>query len=466
MPDLRTLAGRLFKLVFGWYLLLAILVTCVQLGLEYSAIRTTIASDLAALGRSFAAGVSDAVWTYDEHLLGSLARGINQAAIVTGVKIENGRGEIVATEGRIPSMSEPASNSLLAPFQMEEVPLVSIAFAETHDRRVLGKMVLYSDRDVVVNRIKYSFLVILINSLVKAAGLWFIFRWVISYSLSRPLTELSNAVSRLGIRADQDEPILLDYPHRDEIGVLVASVNEMRVRLRERSLQLEAANKELEDFSYSMSHDMRTPLRALDGFSTILLEEHGAGIDEEGKRLLKGLRANAQRMGRLMDDILRFLDLGKRRVEFGFVDIARLASEVFAELQAVAPARPMRLKVGAVPPAWGDHNMLRQAMRELLSNAVKYSPADGEATIELGAVAGEHEDTYSVTDRGIGFDMRYADKLFRVFERLHPPGQYEGSGIGLAIVKRIIGRHGGRVWADGRVGEGATFHFALPHANA
>ncbi|MCX7176202.1 MAG: ATP-binding protein [Proteobacteria bacterium] len=237
---------------------------------------------------------------------------------------------------------------------------------------------------------------------------------------------------------------------------------ELEQRVAQRTAQLEAANKELEEFSYSMSHDMRTPLRALDGFSKILQEEHGAGIDDEGKRLLKALRDNAQRMGRMIDDILRFWGIGRRRMEYSSVAIADLASEIFTELQAATPTRPMRLEIGALPPAWGDRDLLGQVVRELLSNAVKYSPTDGEALIVIGGVVEEESSVYSVTDHGVGFDMRYADKLFRVFERVHQTGQYEGSGIGLAIVKRIVERHRGRVWAEGRVGEGATFHFALP----
>ncbi|MFA6314309.1 MAG: ATP-binding protein [Sterolibacterium sp.] len=263
------------------------------------------------------------------------------------------------------------------------------------------------------------------------------------------------------------QSIVRDISERQQADEAIRTLNrELEARVGERTSQLEVANKELEDFSYSMSHDMRTPLRALDGFSKILLDEHSAGLDDEGRRLLTVLRDNARRIGRLIDDILRFLDLGRRRVEYGTVDIARLASEIFAELQAAAPARLMSLKIGALEPVWGDNNLLRQAMRELLANAVKFSPTDSEAVIELGAVAGELEDTYSVADRGIGFDMRYADKLFQVFERVHPTGLYDGSGIGLAIVKRIVGRHGGRVWAESRVGEGATFRFTLPHKKA
>jgi diguanylate cyclase (GGDEF)-like protein len=261
MPDLKTLAGRLFKLVFGWYLLLAILVTSVQLGLEYSAIRTTISSDLAALGRSFAAGVSDALWTYDQPLLDSLVRGIAQTAIVTGVRIENSRGETVATEGHVPGANEPVSGTLLAPFQMHEVPLWSIAFGNGHDKRALGKMVLYSDRGVAVDRVRYSFVVILINSLIKTAGLWLIFYWAITWRLSRPLTELSNAVSSLDLKADEDEPVLITYPHRDEIGMLVESLNDMRIRLS-------ASHRELEQKVAERTHELEAVNHVLAALST------------------------------------------------------------------------------------------------------------------------------------------------------------------------------------------------------
>jgi PAS domain S-box-containing protein len=238
--------------------------------------------------------------------------------------------------------------------------------------------------------------------------------------------------------------------------------SELELRVKERTAQLEAAIKELEEFSYSMSHDMRTPLRALDGFSTILLEEHGAAFDDEGRRLLLVLRDNARRIGRQVDDILEFLGISRKRMKCRSVDVARQASEIFAELQAAQPMRKFHLQVAPLPPAWGDTEMLRVVWQNLLSNAAKFSPAEGTTRIEIAGAAGEAENSYTVTDHGVGFDMRFADKLFRVFERVHPTGQYEGSAIGLAMVKRIVERHGGRVWAEGGVGTGAAFHFTLP----
>jgi diguanylate cyclase (GGDEF)-like protein len=260
MPDLKNLANRLFKIVFSWYLLLAILVTGVQLGIEYASIKNTIASDLVALGRSFAPGVSDAMWTYDRPLLDSLTMGIAQTAIITGVKLEKENGEAVSVQGNIPAAGEPASDALLAPFQMLVVPLQSTALASSHPAHALGQMTLYSDRSVVLERVKNSFVVILINSIIKTAGLWLIFYWAITWRLSRPLTELSDAVANLDARLEEGDPVLIEYPHRDEIGALVASLNDMRVRLSashrelerkvaERTRELEEANRRLEALS-------------------------------------------------------------------------------------------------------------------------------------------------------------------------------------------------------------------------
>ncbi len=255
-----------------------------------------------------------------------------------------------------------------------------------------------------------------------------------------------------------------DITERMQAEATVRQLNaQLEQRVAQRTAQLEAMNKELEEFSYSMSHDLRTPLRALDGFSKILLEEHSANLDDEGKRLLKVLRNNAQRMGRLVDDILHFLKIGRRRIEPSAVDMTKLVSELFEDLRNAFPARRLRFESGPLPPAWCDRDMIREALRNLLSNAIKFSPADAEARIEVGGESNVEENWYHVRDCGVGFDMRYVEKLFRVFERVHPTGQYEGSGVGLAIVRRVVERHGGRVWAEGTVGKGATFYFALPN---
>jgi signal transduction histidine kinase len=284
--------------------------------------------------------------------------------------------------------------------------------------------------------------------------------------------QAGNYVTRANISGD-DEIARLAHSLNHMLDVLAQEEEKLRQlnakleqRVAQRTAQLESLNKDLEEFSYSMSHDMRTPLRALDGFSKILDDEYGPSLDDEGKRLLKVLRDNAQRMGRLVDDILHFLSIGRQKMEHNSVDIAKLVWEVFTELQAATPARSLHLEIATLPPAWGDPDMIREVLQNLLSNAVKFSRETEEVVIELGGIAGEVENVYSVTDHGVGFDMRYAEKLFKVFERVHPTGQYAGSGIGLALVKRIVTRHGGRVWAEGKLNEGATIYFALPKSDA
>lgn len=254
-----------------------------------------------------------------------------------------------------------------------------------------------------------------------------------------------------------------DITERHQAEEKVYQLNEeLELRVAQRTALLESANKEIEDFSYSISHDMLIPLRAIDGFSQILLDEQSARLDDEGKRMLGMVRHNAARMAGQIEGILSFLRMGKRELICSRIDMARLASEVLAELQAASPERKMRVEIGELPEGWGDREMMRQVMMHLLSNALKFSRTDSDAVIELSGTAEGLENIYRVRDYGIGFDMRYVGKLFKVFERVHPTGQYEGSGVGLAIVKRIITRHGGRVWAEGKVNEGTTIYFALP----
>ena len=235
---------------------------------------------------------------------------------------------------------------------------------------------------------------------------------------------------------------------------------DLEQRVVERTEQLEAANKELEAFSYSVSHDLRSPLRAIDGFSQMLLEDHTDKLDDEGKRLLNVVRSNTQRMAKLIDDILAFSRTSRLEMTFAEIGMEKLAHEVIEELHPITDT--VQVEIEAIPPATGDRAMMRQVFINLLSNAIKFSRHKAPALIKVGGYAAGDEAIYFVRDNGAGFDMKYADKLFGVFQRLHAINEFEGTGIGLAIVKRIITRHGGRVWAEGKVNEGATIYFALP----
>jgi signal transduction histidine kinase len=243
-----------------------------------------------------------------------------------------------------------------------------------------------------------------------------------------------------------------------------ANVRHLNSLLNRRLSDLEAANNELEAFSYSVSHDLRTPLRAIDGFSRILWDEYRDRLDGEGERIIKVVRDGATKMARLIDDILAFSRAGRMELTMTPVDMKELVHDVLLELQPVIASRQVRFAIADLPQAAGDQPMLRRVWHNLLSNAVKYTGTHETAVIEVGFESAPAGPIYFIKDDGVGFDMRFADNLFGVFRRLHGTDEFPGTGIGLAIVKRIITRHGGSVWAHGEPDKGATIYFALPAA--
>ena len=229
------------------------------------------------------------------------------------------------------------------------------------------------------------------------------------------------------------------------------------------SAQLEQANKELESFSYSVSHDLRIPLRAVSGYASMLAEDYASALDEEGKRMLTVIQTNGKKMGILIDDLLAFSKLGRQTLSATAIDMHVLADNVLNEVRDRDTIHRATVLIDEIPQAWGDRALLRQVWSNLISNALKYSSKNAKAKIHISGIDNESESTYSVSDNGVGFDMAYYDKLFGVFERLHTADEFPGTGVGLAIAFRIITRHGGRIWAESKIGKGTTFFFALPH---
>ena len=256
---------------------------------------------------------------------------------------------------------------------------------------------------------------------------------------------------------DQGRPVRI-------IGVCADITERKRAEmaLMEQRKLLEAANKELESFSYTVSHDLKAPLRAIAGFSRMILKKEEARFDEETFRRFKVITENCQTMGRMIDDLLAFSRLSREALTKTNLGMPVLVQDVWQELVAIHPDRSMTLKVEPMPAAFGDHTLVRQVYANLLGNAVKFTKSREVAMIEAGSIVKDSETVYYIKDNGIGFDMQFCDKLFGVFQRLHSNEGYEGTGIGLATVQRIINSHGGRVWAEGKVDEGATFYFTLP----
>lgn len=259
--------------------------------------------------------------------------------------------------------------------------------------------------------------------------------------------------------------ISVTSPQQGQFVTVFEDVTERRQAeeaLQRLNRELEFSNRELEAFSYSVSHDLKAPIRAIQGFSRMLVGEHASQLDKEGQRLLDVIVTNTQIMTNIVDDLLALSRLGRQQIRKSSIDLAVMARQVFEQLQEQEPEKDLQLIIQDLPGAWGDYSLINQVMMNLLGNAIKFIKAKERASIEVGGYIQGQETIYYVRDNGIGFDERYADKLFGVFQRLHRGPEYEGTGVGLSIVQRIIQRHGGRVWAEGTVGEGATFYFALP----
>jgi signal transduction histidine kinase len=349
-------------------------------------------------------------------------------------------------------------------------------FNEMVAPELLGNVTVIISKKVLTQMTTSIFVANMVTSFSFALLFLLLIR-VMSNRMTQPLNQLSESMGRAEagesqVRAELAGPKdIADMAHAfnnmmtvleartAEIGQLNA---ELERRVAERTVELEAANKELEAFSYSVSHDLRTPLRAIDGYSHILLEEYANKLDDEATRLLNVVRNNTIRMGQLIDDILKFSRTGRLELTFSEMNMDMLAQDVLEELKPSISESKLQVTIDHLPAAKGDSAMMHQVLVNLMTNAIKFSRNSETPRIHVGATVKDDETIYFVKDNGVGFDMQYADKLFGVFQRLHSMEEFEGTGIGLAIVKRIVTRHGGRVWAESKLNEGATIYFSLP----
>jgi len=271
--------------------------------------------------------------------------------------------------------------------------------------------------------------------------------------------------SRWSLRRDEHErPAAILETNNDitERKRREQEINTLNDELGKRTVELETINKELEAFAYSISHDLRAPLRHMAGFTELLQKTAGSVLNEKSQRYLTMVMESAKRMGNLIDDLLAFSRIGRAEAHKTIVSLEQLVQEAVAEVKQDASGRKIVWKVGGLPAFYGDRSMLRLALVNLISNAVKFSRTRPQAEIEIGCTGHKQDEVVLfVRDNGVGFDMKYSNKLFGVFQRLHPPEAFEGTGIGLATVQRIVHRHGGRIWAEGMVDKGATFYFSL-----
>lgn len=281
--------------------------------------------------------------------------------------------------------------------------------------------------------------------------------------LRRAHDELESRVrERTAELAKVNTDLQAEIAERQRVEEKIRKINgDLEQRVMDRTVELEMANQELEAFTYSVAHDLQAPLRNIVSYSQMLEEDFGPQVPEDARQYWQRIGSRAQYMAQLVNDLLNLSRISKQSLNRQEIKLKNMAEELIAALKAENPRRQIHWEVGNLPSLSGDPNLVRLVMVNLLSNAVKYTQTRPEATIEIGETGSNGEASIFIRDNGVGFDMKYADKLFGVFQRLHPPGQFEGTGVGLATVARIIRKHGGRVWAEAEEGKGATFYFTL-----
>src|SRR6266540_1782664 len=393
-------------------------------------------------------------------------------------------------DGRVLATYPVAASADLVPaaleadgYRFERGRLVAFTPVSQGGNQRLGTLYIASDTKAVTDALRLSGIIAIVVLAIAMLAAYALAA-ALQGRISTPILALAETATTVSTR--QDYSVRAPKFGEDELGMLTDAFNQMLGRiegqkkelqqhakmleqrvaertgeLENRAAELQAANSELDAFAYSVSHDLRAPLRSIDGFSQVLLEDYGAKLDEAGQDSLRRVRAATQRMGTLIDDLLKLARITRTEIRAEAVDLSDLARDIAAELQRATPERQVEFTIAPRLRARGDPRLVRVVLDNLLRNSGKYPAKQARPQIEFGSVEENGGQAFMVRDNGAGFDMKYADKLFGVFQRLHSAADFEGTGVGLATVRRIINRHGGRIWAEGAVDQGATFYFTL-----
>ncbi|MBL9216251.1 MAG: HAMP domain-containing protein [Opitutaceae bacterium] len=438
---------------------------------EYLNFRSNTARQLGVMGRMIAANSTAALAFENEPDAREILSALRVEPQVTAAALYTADGRLftsfAAPDRASPLPASPGETGFrftgarLAGFQ----PVLN-------DQRRLGTLYLEYDTGPVMRTWLRDSVTIALAVMGVVLVVAYLLARALQRQISAPIVDLARTAQAVSERGDYSVRALpagggeirqLTDAFNQMLTQIEALNRELERRVAARTAELEIANKELEAFSYSVSHDLRAPLRHIDGFAGLLVKADGERVSERGRKYLATIASSARQMGTLIDDLLVFSRMGRSEMTFRDVDLRQLVDEEIRTLQAQNPDRRIRWDIGPLPVVPGDRPMLRQVLVNLLANAVKYTGPRDPAEISVGARPdGAGKVVVHVRDNGVGFDMQYADKLFGVFQRLHRAEEFEGTGIGLANVRRIVSRHGGETWAEAAVGAGATFFFSLP----
>ena len=470
---------------------LVLLLTSVAFaGYQYWSLRQRTLDALAVRGRIIAANSTASLAFANEADARELLSALRvDPHIVAAVLYDKGGHEFAAYPANVAADAVPAAPGPDG-YRFERGLLIGFQPVEQAGSQRLGTLYLASDLRAIYDTFRLSGIIGLAVMAVALLAAYLLSR-VLQGTISQPILALAETARAVSTR--QDYSVRAPQLGADELGALTDAFNQMLGRiaeqkgelqryaadlekrveerthelqernesLRRNTAELLAANTELDAFAYSVSHDLRAPLRSIDGFSQILLEDYSEKLDEAGRESLQRVRTASQRMGTLIDDLLKLARVTRAEIRTEDVDLSAMAREIVADLQRTTPERQVEFEIAPGLEARGDTRLLRVALDNLLRNSWKYTAKQPAPRVEFRSADANGGRTFMVRDNGAGFDMKYADKLFGVFQRLHSAADFEGTGIGLATVRRIINRHGGRIWAEGAVDQGATFYFTL-----
>ncbi|MDM8535380.1 ATP-binding protein [Desulfobacterales bacterium HSG17] len=498
-PGIRqSIAGQLLKIIFGLYFILAVIVTGIQLTAEYYHTKDSILKEIQKLPVTFGPGISASLWSYNDELLHSILMGMNEIHIVAGIKTRDGQGKDIISVG-----SAPDANGNIIKFDKNGEPVLGnkkeIGFSKLfgHEFSIIytdfdgivheiGKGEIYSDTGVIIDRVKYGFYLILINSVIKTLGLWFIFLFFVRRLLGKPLEQLTGAVEQVSLANLENHKINVHIPGNNELKVLRNVFNAMMNKLNHQFLDiqknrdklehlveertaelqktaenLKRSNKDLDQFANVVSHDLQEPLRMVSNYVQLLERRYKGKLDADADDFINFAVDGASRMQNMIQDLLKFSRVGTRGKEFKPADCNEILGHALINLKMAIEESGAAVNHTSLPVVMGDESQLIRLFQNLIGNAIKFH-SNELPKVNIKAELKGSEWLFFVSDNGIGIDPEYAEHIFAMFRRLHNKGDYPGSGIGLAVCKKIVERHGGSIRVESRQGKGAMFYFTIP----